>query len=169
ITVDKITDTMGSKLVEHDTVLFKNKSDTAARRAAEAFVRKTDLLHIGTERVYFDANTGEQVTLDESRSLDDVEYGYLVKLQTKGVYFFESRAQAHRFKEENPEQHSIVYEPEDRLGEGYHAHMLTGTQMATLIKSIRAREDISEGTRRLMETVIAQASARMLSGNRITS
>src|SRR5690606_5713844 len=99
-TEDKITDTMGGTLVEPDTVLFKNKSDTAARRAAEAFVRKTDLLHIGTKRVYFDANTGEQVTLDESRSLDDVEYGYLVKLQTKGVYFFESRAQAHRFKEE---------------------------------------------------------------------
>lgn len=168
-TTDKITDTKGGVLVEPDTVEFKSKSNVTARRAAEAFVKSSDLVHLDTEKVYFDTNTGKQVTFDQSKSLNDVTYGYRVKMQTDGAYFFESRAAAEKFARDNPEGHDVVSKPEDRMGMGYHAHNLSGTQMLAMMGSIEARTDLSDATKNLLRTVLTQASARMLSGNRISS
>lgn len=167
--VDTIQDTMGGRLVKPDTVEFRDRSETAARRAAEAFVRASDLVHIATEHVYIDASNGTVVTADEAKSLNDVDHGFRVRLQTEGVYFFPSRAAAERFVRINPEGHDTIHPPEDRLGEGYHAHALTGTQIATIKKSVDARTDISDGTKHLLASILAQASARMLSGNRLSS
>lgn len=171
-TTDKIRDTMGGKLEEPDTVLFRDKSNTAARRAAENFVKKSDLVHLSTEKVFIDNATGKEVSEDDAKSLNDVDIGYRVTMQTKGVYFFESGRAAEEFVRTNPEGHDTVSNPEIRMGSGYQAQIMTGTQVASLNSAIDGRVktgDITEGQAALLKSIVNQAATRMLGGNRIAS
>jgi len=171
-TTDKIRDTMGGKLEEPDTVLFRDKSNTAARRAAENFVKKSDLVHLSTEKVFIDNATGKEVSEDDAKSLNDVDIGYRVTMQTKGVYFFESGRSAEEFVRTNPEGHDTVSNPEIRMGSGYQAQIMTGTQVASLNSAIDGRVktgDITEGQAALLKSIVNQAATRMLGGNRIAS
>jgi hypothetical protein len=169
IGTDKITNLMGGTQTSDNTVVFKAAKMGDARKAAEAFTAASDFHELNTRLVYFDATTGEQVTLDQSKSLNDVEYGYEVTLQVRGVHMFESAAEAHKFAEENPEGYDSISGVEDRLGPQYQAHVLTGTQYATMIASINQNEKLTEGQKQLLRTTISHAAARMLRGNRITS
>lgn len=169
-TEDKIKDAMGGTLEGNDTVVFKNKSETVARKAAKAFTEKTDLRTIGRARkVYFDGNTGEEVTADEAKSLNDVVLGFRVKVQTQGVYFFESGREAEEFVRTNPEGHDVIRAPEMRKGSGYQPQILSGSQLGVMEKSVNARTDLSDGQRALIKSIINQSAARMVSGNRIAS
>jgi hypothetical protein len=168
-TEDTVKDTMGGTL-EGNAVLFRNKSETAARKAAQAFAEKTGLVQLGrAEKTYFDRATGKEVTADEAKSLNDVDYGFRVRVQTQGVYFFESEKEAHAFVRTNPEGHDVVRAPEQRMGSGYQAHILSGTQLGVMEKSVDGRKDLSDGQKALIKSIIAQSSARMVSGNRIAS
>lgn len=167
---DKITDTMGGRLVSDDTVEFSGPTEAAARRAAQRFAENSELTPVGrADRKFYDKNTGQQVTPDQAKSLNDVEVRYQVKVKTKGVYFFDTGAQAARFVRENPEGHTTVHQPEMRSGSGYLAHNLTGTQMGSFESAIDNRSDLSAGQKLLLKSVVSQASIRMLSGNRISS
>ena len=169
-TEDKIKDAMGGTLEGNDTVVFKNKSETVARKAAKAFTEKTDLRTIGRARkVYFDGNTGEEVTADEAKSLNDVVLGFRVKVQTQGVYFFESGREAEEFVRTNPEGHDVIRAPEMRKGSGYQPQILSGSQLGVMEKSVNARTDLSAGQKALIKSIINQSAARMVSGNRIAS
>jgi hypothetical protein len=172
VTQDKITDTMGGTLsADGETVTFKGKTSKAADKLAEAFVRKSDLKHLSTKTVYFNALTGEQIDADQATGLNDVEYGTAVHMQTKGVHFFESHARAAEFIRLDPEGYGeegfLTKTPEDRLGAGYQAHLLTGTQMATILSSINQRTDIEKHDKDMMRAILTQAAARMMSGNRV--
>jgi hypothetical protein len=171
-TTDKILDTMGGKLETPDTVLFRDKSNAAARRAAEAFVKKSDLVHMSTEKVFIDNTTGQEVSEDDAKSLNDVDIGYRVTMQTKGVYFFESGKAAEEFARTNPEGHDQISRPEIRLGSGYQAQIMSGTQVASLNSAIDGRVksgDITSGQGDLLKSIVNQAATRMLGGNRIAS
>ena len=172
-TEDKIKDAMGGTLEGNDTIVFKNKSEAAGRKAAKAFTEKTELRTIGRARkVYFDGNTGEEVTADEAKSLNDVVLGFRVKVQTQGVYFFESGREAEEFVRTNPEGHDVIRAPEMRKGSGYQAQILSGSQLAVMEKTVSARVssgELSEGQGRLIKSIINQSAARMVSGNRIAS
>jgi hypothetical protein len=165
--ISKIKDTMGGKLISDDTVLFTDKSNTAARRAAQAFTEKSDLVALDHEHVFIDDTTGEIVSADEAKSLNDVSHGYTVKLQTRGLHLFESRAEAERFSRENPEGYDDISVAQHRLGDGYQAHTLSGTQVESLLSSIGIRDDLKEGEKRLLRTALTHAAARMMRGNRI--
>ena len=171
-TTDKIRDTMGGKLEEPDTVLFRDKSNTSARRAAENFVKKSELVHLSTEKVFIDNATGKEVSEDDAKSLNDVDIGYRVTMQTKGVYFFETGKAAEEFARTNPEGHDTVSNPEIRMGSGYQAQIMTGTQVASLNSAIDGRVktgDITDGQAALLKSIVNQAATRMLGGNRIAS
>ena len=171
-TTDKIRDTMGGKLEEPDTVLFRDKSNTNSRRAAENFVKKSELVHLSTEKVFIDNATGKEVSEDDAKSLNDVDIGYRVTMQTKGVYFFETGKAAQEFTRTNPEGHDTVSNPEIRMGSGYQAQIMTGTQVASLNSAIDGRVktgDITDGQAALLKSIVNQAATRMLGGNRIAS
>jgi hypothetical protein len=171
-TTDKIKDTMGGKLEEPDTVLFRDKSNTNSRRAAENFVKKSELVHLSTEKVFIDNATGKEVSEDDAKSLNDVDIGYRVTMQTKGVYFFETGRAAQEFTRTNPEGHDTVSNPEIRMGSGYQAQIMTGTQVASLNSAIDGRVktgDITDGQGALLKSIVNQAATRMLGGNRIAS
>lgn len=166
-TIDKIKDTMGGTLTSPNTVMFKNASKSAVEKAAKAFVQASPLRHESTRTVYFDGNTGDEITADEATGLNNVEYGVEVKMQTHGVYFFDSHQEAAAFKRTNPNGHDVVSEPQDRLTEG-HAHTMTGTQVETLLRSINLRDDIGEGQKDQLRTIVSHGAIRLLQGNRIT-
>lgn len=170
---DKISDTMGGTLeADGETVTFKGKTVKAAEKLAEAFVKRSNLKHLSTKTRYYDAITGKEVKADDATGLNDVEYGVSVHMQTKGVYMFESHAAAARYIEEDPDGYGedgfLTKTPEDRLGD-YQAHLLTGTQMATIMSSVNKRLEGSDNEhhRALVRSILNQAAARMLSGNRI--
>jgi hypothetical protein len=172
-TVDKIKDTMGGKLEAPDTVLFRNKSNTKARDAAENFVAKSELKDLSVKKVYFDNATNTELeNEDEAKSYNDVDIGYRVVMQTKGVYFFESRTEAERFVRTNPEGHDVINNPEMRMGSGYQQQVMSGTQVEALNKAIDGRvasKDITSGQGELIKSIVNQAAIRMLGGNRIAS
>jgi len=172
VTEDKISDTMGGTLETPDTVLFRDKSDTAARRAAEELATKSELRPLSVEKTYFDNVTGKELSKDEAKSYNDVDIGYRVTLQTQGVYFFESRTQAEQFARTNPEGHDVIRKPEKRKGSGYQAQTMTGSQISAINKGIDGRiksGDITEGQANLLKSIVNQSATRMLGGNRITS
>lgn len=172
-TSDKIKDTMGGKLEKPDTVLFRNKSNTVARRAAEAFVGKSELRQLSVEKVYFDNVSGKELqNEDEAKSYNDVDIGYRVTMQTKGVEFFESGRAAEEFARTNPEGYDTISNPEIRMGSGYQAQVMTGTQVSSMNSAIDARVEsgnITEGQGALLKSIVNEAATRMLSGNRIAS
>ena len=173
ITTDRIKDTMGGKLEKPDTVLFRNKSNTAARNAAENFVANSELKDLSVRKVYFDnATNTELANEDEAKSYNDVDVGYRVVMQTKGVYSFETGTAAEAFSRTNPEGHDQISKPEIRIGSEYPTQAMSGTQVASLISAIDSRvasKDITSGQGELLKSIINQASIRMLGGNRIAS
>jgi hypothetical protein len=179
-TEDKITNTMGGTLEGNDTVLFKGKTVKAAEKLAELFVRTSNIKHLSTKTRYFNALTGEEIDADIATGLNDVEYGVSVHMQTKGVYMFDSpkraAAFARTFEEDNPTSTVIGRDEaagksgvQDRLGSGYQAHIMTGTQMSTLMSSVEQRLPGKENEAQvtLIRSILSQAAGRMLSGNRI--
>jgi hypothetical protein len=172
VTEDDISDTMGGTLEGNDTVVFKAKSVAAAEKLAKAFVEKSDLNHMSTKTLYFDATTGKKVTADDATGLNDVEYGVAVRMQVRGVHMFDSRKAGLKFIRENEEGYTrfLTPEPEPRLGTGYQAHILTGTQMQTLMSSVNKRleGDDNKHKREMIRAILTQAGARMMSGNRVT-
>ena len=172
-TTDKIKDTMGGKLEKPDTVLFRNKSNTKARDAAENFVANSELKDLSVRKVYFDNATNTELkNEDEAKSYNDVDIGYRVVMQTKGVYFFESRTEAEKFVRTNPEGHDVINNPEKRMGSGYEAQLMSGTQISSLNSAIDGRVksgDITSGQGELIKSIVNQAAIRMLGGNRIAS
>jgi len=172
-TTDRIKNTMGGKLEKPDTVLFRNKSNTKARDAAENFVAKSDLRDLSVKKVYFDNVTGKELqNEDEAKSYNDVDIGYRVVMQTKGVYFFETGTAAEAFSRTNPEGHDQISKPEKRIGSGYQAETMSGTQVSALNEAINSRvksKDITEGQGELIKSIVNQAAIRMLGGNRIAS
>jgi len=163
----------GGSVQPDGSVLFRNASDTRARAQAQDYVGKK--LDVFEERdakhVLIDRNTGKIVTADEATALNDVDHGYLVYPQTRGVYFFESRAAAEKFYRENPQEHAKINKPEARIGEGYHASVFSGTQMSTILRSVDARlpGDQNEGQRAFLRSILTQAAAMQMQGNRISS
>jgi hypothetical protein len=172
VTNDTIKDTKGGRVVgaDEDTVEFSGATQAAARRSAKAFAEASPLRQVGrAKKVYYDKLTDKQVTADEASGLNDVEIRFQVKLQTRGVYFFDSGTQAHEFVRTNPEGHDTIDPPEKRLGSGYRAHNFTGTQISALERHIDQRSDIASGQKQLLKSVIAQSSIMMASGNRVST
>jgi hypothetical protein len=165
---DTIKDTMGGILESDDTVLFKDKSKTAARKAAKRFSENSPLRTIGrAKKVFFDATTGQEVTEDQAKSLNDVEIGFRVKVKTKGVEFFESGTKAAEFVRTNPKGYDIVHQPEMRMGSGYQAQILSGSQLSSINSAIAGRDDISANQKELLKSILVQSATRMMGGNRI--
>lgn len=155
-----------------DTALFRGKNKAEARRNAEAYSkhvkREYGLTQLGeASTVYIDTATGNEVTKDQSKSLNNVEIAYRLKFQTKGVQFFDSAAEAERYYRTNPDNYDKIYKPEERAGEGYHPSEMTGTQMSALEREINGRNDLNDGQKKLLNSIVKQASVRMLAGNRI--
>lgn len=169
-TQDKIADTKGGKLIGEDVVEFSGATKLAARRAAKAFVLSTDLLQLGrVKAVLYDKNTGKRLTTDEAKSHNFVEVRYQVRVQTRGVYFFDTGTEAERFVRTNPNGHDTIHPPELRSGTGYQAHILSATQLSSFEHSINARTDLSDGQKRLLKSIMVQSATRMMSGNRIAT
>lgn len=82
----------GATRISDDTVQFHAQGDTAARRAARAFVEsQQDLRHLDTKKVWVDASDPTKVL--EKEDVNAVP-AYRVTLQTKHVEFHDTEAQA---------------------------------------------------------------------------
>ena len=168
---DTITDTKGGTLIEENKVLFTDKSETAAWKKAEAFAQGSDLAHIGVNHVLIDDATGNIVSADAAKSLNDVSHGFVMAMQTQATYMFGTRAEAAKFAREAREDnlHGTITEAQTRIGEGYVPQLLSGTQVETMLKTIGLRDDLTPGQKELFRTIISHAAIRMMRGNRISS
>lgn len=165
-TKDKVADTMGGKEVEPGIVEFRAGKDKEARKAAEAFSKKTDLTVIRVVKKYFDPVTGEAIKAVDANAQSTV--AYQVRVQTEGVHFFDTRTQAERFTREARRDgvHEKVSDWQEKQNIEQRGD-LTSSQLAALVNSIRMRDDIPEAQRQMMATAIGQAAVRLMSGNRI--
>ncbi|MBP33232.1 PLxRFG domain-containing protein [Methylobacterium sp.] len=164
-TRDVIADTMGGTEVEPGVVEFSG-TDKQARKAADAFARKTDLSVTRIAKRYYDAKTGEPIKAVDADT--DSRVAYRVSVQTKGLHMFDSRTQAERFIREARRDGTFHAVEDWQHREGMEQRGdLSYSQLATLVRSVEARDDLTPGQRQILKTVVGQAATRMMSGNRI--
>ncbi|MGU3659233.1 PLxRFG domain-containing protein [Methylobacterium fujisawaense] len=164
-TRDVIADTMGGTEVEPGVVEFSG-TEKQARKAADAFARKTDLSVTRIAKRYYDAKTGEPIKAADADT--DSRVAYRVSVQTKGLHMFDSRTQAERFIREARRDGTFHAVEDWQHREGMEQRGdLSYSQLSTLVRSVEARDDLTPGQRQILKTVVGQAATRMMSGNRI--
>lgn len=152
VTEDNIKDLMGGTEIEPGKVEFRGASRKAAMDAAKAFAEASPLRAINLQQ-----------SPDTATSTD---FGVIVTVQKKGVFFFESETEANKWRRENADNFDSVSQVQDRLATARTSADLTTAQFNSLMASIE-RQGADEATKATMKNIMEQAAARMMSGNRV--
>jgi hypothetical protein len=111
-------------------------------------------------------STGEVISEANARGQDHI-VAYRARVQTRGLYMFDSHKEAARFIRENGDQFdSISREPEMRE-EIYKRGELTSAAVQGIVKAVNARQDINSTQKAILSSILQEASARQLTGNRM--
>lgn len=159
VTNDKIPDLMGGKEVEPGKVEFRGASRKEAMDAAKAFA---EAMANNADRPLRVINLRQ--TPDDATSTD---FGVVVTVQTKGVFYFDTEAEAIQWRRENADAFDVVEPVQDRLQTAGVSADLTTAQFNSLMASIDRQEGTSDETKALMKGIMEQAAARMMAGNRV--
>jgi len=164
-TLLRMGDLMGGKQLDKSTVEFRAATDKEARKLAKAFARGTTVPATRITKTYYLRSTGEQLSALNATG-QDVDVAYRVRLNRDGVFFFDDRTQAERFRRQSAGEYEQVSETMP-VADYNHNMELTNTQMASLMRSVNARDDVNDAQKALIQVTLRQAAARMASGNRI--
>ena len=154
VTSDKIPDLMGGKEISPGKVEFRGRTRAEAMRRANNFISGTTLKVI-------DRST----RTDEASDVND--FGVVVTVQRNGVFFFESEAEALKWKRENEGEFDEISGVMPRRDTGLESKDLTVAQFNALMGSINRQPGADDATKDVMRNIIEQAAARMMSGNRV--
>lgn len=167
-TLDKWGNLMGGKAISDDQVEFKGATEKEARAKAEAFVKDSDLQYLSRKVEYYDPATGKQINATDAKNLTAMEVRYVVRMQRRGVHFFESATKANEFRKQAlADGYEKVGEVQTKRDTALGSAELTTAQLTSLLSSIEGRKDLSSGMRDQMRTAMYQASARLMAGNRV--
>ncbi|WP_020665403.1 PLxRFG domain-containing protein [Methylobacterium sp. 285MFTsu5.1] len=168
ITRDHVQVPAGAREIEPGVVEFGKPGDREkdVRRAAKAFAEQTPLKVLSVVPVYKDPTTGERLSKVDATNLPSHDVTYRVIVQHRGAHFFDTASEAQAFRRESGTQYREMSEVLDKDQFAGRSD-LTGSQLSSLINSVRSRTDVAEGTRKLLEGMVYQAATRMMSGNRI--
>jgi hypothetical protein len=164
-TLLKLGDLKGGKLIGKNVVEFRAADDKEARKLARIFASDTDVPVTQITRTFYLRSTGEQLSALNATG-QDVDVAYRVRLNRDGVFFFDDRTQAERFRRQSAGDYEQVSETMP-VADYNHNMELTNTQMASLMRSVNARDDVNDAQKALIQVTLRQAAARMASGNRI--
>jgi hypothetical protein len=167
-TLDKWGDLKGGKTISDDQVEFKATTDKEARAKAEAFVKDSDLQYLSRKVEYYDPATGKRVNATDAKNLTAIEVRYVVRMQRRGVHFFETAVKANEFRKQAlSDGYDKVSEVQTKRDTALGSAELTTAQLTSLLASIESRKDLSAGAREQMRSAMYQASARLMAGNRV--
>lgn len=153
----------GGKL-DGNTVEFRG-TDKAARAAARKFVAGTDVPVSSVRRAFYLKSNGQQVSAEDAQG-QDVDVVYRVALQRDGVFFFDSRVDAEKFRTERAAEFEAVSET-TQVDDGNWQNAINDQQMAALVKAVSSRTDLSDVQKKMLGAAMRQAATRLLPGNRI--
>lgn len=167
-TSERIKNLMGGTAVGKDGVEFRAQKMGDAKKAAKAFAQKSDLRVSRVTMVLYDRATGKRITADEAKATPDVDYAYIVRVQTEGSYFFDSQKTAKQFVDDNKGQFTQISDPLDGVHEFGTNQDLSATQFSGLLSAAQ-NSTMTDAQKDAFKMVIGQAAVRMMSGNRIQS
>jgi hypothetical protein len=112
-------------------------------------------------------STGQEVSEVNARGQDHI-VAYRARVQTKGVYMFESPRKAAAFVREARESGTFtsVRAPQLR-DELSHNGGLSSNAVNGIVRAVNAREDIDKTHKNIISGILQEASARQLTGNRM--
>ena len=154
--------TRATKMLE-----WRGSSDDEKKLRAQHdafFEENVDPTQVSSRIVRYKPGTNEVISeLDSRGHAHDIAFQSVV--QTQGVYFFESNAQARRFIRQsgdlNPDAKPLERKNWDRDG-GIAAAELSG-----LMSTIDRRADMSEQQKELTKSIVKQAAVQLMPGNRM--
>jgi hypothetical protein len=153
-TTDIIDPGSEGKLVKPDTVEFRGKSLKEVNQKVGRFVGQVEQTVLAVRE------------LDDATSSDFIVQ---VQLQTQGTHFFDTEADAKRFRDEEIARGTSVSQVLPRAETGHGSSDLTQQQMSAIMSSLEQRfqGEGNESNRKILRTALQQASVRMMSGNRV--
>lgn len=128
------------------------------------FEENTDPSLVSSRIVRYEPGTNNEISEANSRGHPH-DIAYRAVVQTQGVYFHESQAQARRFIKQNPDLNPDS-KPLERKNwdrtDGIGAAELSG-----LMSTIDRRSDMSTQQKELTKSIVKQAAVQLMPGNRM--
>ena len=150
-TRNKINDLMGGTEIEPGKVEFRAATEKAARTLAEAFAANVDL---------------PQTNFQKSPTSQANDFGFIVSVQRNGAHFFESEAEAMKWRRENAKNFDEISEVSPIRETGKPNSDLTTGQLNSLMATVK-NSNYSDEEKEAMLDMLKQGSAVLMSGNRI--
>lgn len=150
-TKNNINDLMGGTEIEPGKVEFRAKTEKAARALAEAFAENIDL---------------PQTNFQRSPTSQANDFGFIVSVQRNGAHFFESEAEAIKWRRDNTDKYDQISEVSPIRETGKGSSDLTTGQLNSLMATVK-NSTYSDEEKEAMLDMLKQGSAVLMSGNRI--
>jgi hypothetical protein len=169
-TLERLGDLHGGKVVETDkdgnvVLEFTAPKDSAARKMYKAFADSTTakITSVGKRRYLPDGTVVS--AQDATGRTHDV--AYRVRVQRRGVHFFDTAKQATAFiREQGPTYESVSPKAMDRADMEARGD-LTNAQFAAIMSSLDRRTDLAPDEKGILVNALREASVRLMSGNRV--
>jgi hypothetical protein len=150
-TRNNINDLMGGTEIEPGKVEFRAKTVKAARALAEAFAANVDL---------------HQTNFQQSPTSQANDFGFIVSVQRDGAHYFESEAEAIKWRRDNADKFDQISQVSPVRETGKDSSDLTTGQLNSLMATIN-NSNYSDEEKEIARDMVRQGSAVLMSGNRI--
>lgn len=148
-------------------VEFRAAKDKDARAMAKAFAEKTNAKVAEVRRSWVDRSTGERIAKFEDTAGRDVDTIYHTPVEERGVFFFETRRAAEKFRKANKALNPSPVMQRDNAG--HSGDELSVLQMSQLMAAAGRNhvEGVNDGQVQALKTAVQQATGRLMAGNRV--
>ena len=163
----KVTDNVISFTIDP----MQRGGQAALNRTIKTYIEKSDLTLLRATKRYVDRATGKTVKTGEMELGKDYDLSWELEFQTRGVNFFESRADAQKFRDDlaksSGAQLDELSEVLDRREDGgQFDKMISGSALTEVTKRIEGRKDIPAWQRKQMRAAVQEAIVSQMTGNR---